>query len=301
MDADVGNMSLNLEQAERLVKEAFSRGSEWVVLPEFFPTAIAYDPVMRDAAMGEDSPAFQLLQRAAMQNRGFVGGSFICKRGEDRFNTWFQISPDGSYSTHDKDQPTVWENCYYTGGNDDGILQCGDYRVGVAMCWEFIRWRTARRLMGKIDMLVGGSCWPTSPRTRFLKSFSMREHVRNHAIMRESLRRMACTLGVPVIHAGHCGKVRSNIPLLPGIPYYSYFLGETQIIDGEGTILASHKDGAGVIDAEITPGSSEPTEHLDRKNEFWIPEMPWTLKAFWSIFNRHGRRYYRTMKRKGIY
>jgi N-carbamoylputrescine amidase len=31
--------------------------------------------------------------------------------------------------------------------------------VGVVLCWEFIRSKAAKRLLNKVGMVVGGSCW----------------------------------------------------------------------------------------------------------------------------------------------
>jgi hypothetical protein len=60
---------------------------------------------------------------------------------------------------HDKDYPSYWEACYYLGGSDEGVLRTPDGNVGVALCFEFVRSRTARRLRGRVGMVVGGSCW----------------------------------------------------------------------------------------------------------------------------------------------
>jgi hypothetical protein len=48
----------------------------------------------------------------------------------------------------------MWENYYYEGGNpnDSGILGTYDStRIGAAVCWEFMRTMTARRLRHKVD------------------------------------------------------------------------------------------------------------------------------------------------------
>jgi len=46
-----------------------------------------------------------------------VGGSFIASRSGEHYNTFVLAMPDGSTAFHDKDQPTMWENCYYLGGS----------------------------------------------------------------------------------------------------------------------------------------------------------------------------------------
>jgi hypothetical protein len=53
----------------------------------------------------------------------------------------------------------MWENSYYIGGSDDGVLATPAGPVGSALCWELIRSQTARRLVGKVNLDVGGSSW----------------------------------------------------------------------------------------------------------------------------------------------
>jgi predicted amidohydrolase len=43
MQAKVGAVASNLSHAESLVREAFRGGAEWVILPEFFTTAGAFN------------------------------------------------------------------------------------------------------------------------------------------------------------------------------------------------------------------------------------------------------------------
>jgi predicted amidohydrolase len=48
----------NLEQAERLVRDAQALGVQWIDLPEMVTTAAAFHPEMRTALQPLDSPAF---------------------------------------------------------------------------------------------------------------------------------------------------------------------------------------------------------------------------------------------------
>jgi len=111
--------------------------------------------------------------------------------------------------------------------------------------------------------------------------------------MIETPARFARMLGVPVIHAAHAGDFEGEMPLMPDVPYKSYYLGETQIVDGSGKILARLKqeDGEGVImtNLDLTKkwNSSESIP-----NRFWIPDMPKKLNQAWQLFNKHGEAYY---------
>lgn len=296
MKAKLADVQANLEMAERLVHQAFTEGANLVVLPEFFTSAMGFHPKMLDVVRSIDGSPLQLLQTLAIKHQGIVGGSFIAFRGNDSYNTFVLAFPDGSTYFHDKDQPTMWENCYYIGGKDDGVLETPVGNFGVALCWEFVRTRTVKRLLGRVDIIVGGSCWWTTPTESNLPGFSPKIHNQNLEIMHETPVKFARMLGIPVIHAAHAGDFEGEMPGMPNIPYKSYYLGDTQIVDGSGEILAhlSREEGEGIILADIdfmqkwTP--SEPIP-----DRFWIPELPPQLVQTWQFQNRHGEAYYRNV------
>jgi N-carbamoylputrescine amidase len=292
MDAQLARVPENLARAERLLDEAFARGAAWVVLPEFFPSAISYHPDVRAAAMPLEGPALEMMRAASHRHHGHVGGSFLCSRGSDTFNTFVLVRPDGTFGLHDKDMPTMWEGCYYRGGSDDGIVETEIGPVGIAMCWEFIRWGTARRLAGKIELLVGGSCWPTYP-----KGMALFGRRKSEDMMRACFGRMAHILGVPVVHANHVGPFRGSIPFV-GLRYVSHFMGESQILDAEGNVLARarREDGECVIVADVVPGRRASQDALG--DGFWIPDLPVGFDFSWRAFNWHAQREYASMQRR---
>ena len=291
MRAQVGAIARNLSSAEALVREAFRRGAQWVILPEFFPSAVAFTPAMLSALQPLEGPALELMRRLAREQDGIVGGSFIAQSGKDCFNSFLLVFPNGRYFRHDKDLPTMWENSYYVGGSDDGILDTPAGPVGVAMCWELIRSRTARRLLGRVDLVVGGSCWwdlrlPVSPRYA-----GDQEQLR--ALLRNAPAHLARMLGVPVVHASHAGEFEGLTPGNESMPYVSRYLGETQITDGVGRVLArmTCEDGEGVITADITPGKVAGASAPIPEN-FWTGELPSMAAKAWEHLNPLGRQYY---------
>src|SRR5215831_3983997 len=68
MRAKVGAVAANLSHAESLVREAFRRGAEWVILPEFFTSAGAFAPSMLSAWLPLEGPALELLD--FIRNKG---------------------------------------------------------------------------------------------------------------------------------------------------------------------------------------------------------------------------------------
>lgn len=298
MCAEFGDVAENLRKAEILLKEALEKGAQWAILPEFFTSGVGFHPDILKVALPLDGPALSLMHEMAGAYNAIVGGSFICRRNGDNYNTFLLVSPDGSYQAHDKDLPTMWENCYYRGGDDDGILDSPVGKVGAALCWEFVRTQTARRLRGKVEMVVGGTCWWDLPRHSVGMPKSLSE--KNLKILHDTPGRFARLVGAPVVHASHAGRFRGKSPWLPGVPYESYYLGETQIVDGKGNILAhlTREDGDGVISAKITPGRVEPSEEIP--DGFWIPHLPSVIKFAWTYQNAHGKRYYKKANAKGL-
>jgi predicted amidohydrolase len=299
MKAQMGDVSGNLARAEALVTEAFDCGAEWVILPEFFTSAMAFHSKMLEAARPFDGEPLHLLLSLSKQHNGVVGGSFIASRGDNVYNTFALAFPDGSVCFHDKDQPTMWENCYYIGGSDDGVLDTPAGPVGAALCWEMIRSRTARRLLGKANLVVGGSCWWDLPDDAPPLRAALR--ARNLALLTETPARLARMLGVPVIHASHCGDFEGrallDFALHDERVYRSRYLGEAQIVDGRGTVLArrAREEGEGVIVAEITPGPVE-GDRDPIPDTFWIPQLWEPLLRAWEKENALGQYYYQNLR-----
>ncbi|MFX1337941.1 MAG: carbon-nitrogen hydrolase family protein [Promethearchaeota archaeon] len=292
MKAEFTNVKANLKIAKRLASEAFEEGAKMVIIPEFFTSAMGFHPKMLDVVRPLKGEPWQLLNKLAKKYDGVIGGSFIALRDQKSYNTFVLAFPDGTNFYHDKDQPTMWENCWYIGGTDDGVLETKFGNIGVALCWEFVRTRTALRLLNRVDVVIGGSCWWTLPKKELP---GYRSELRKIVLelMAETPSKFARMVGVPVVHAAHAGEFEGKTPLMPDRPYKSYYLGETQIVDGSGKILArlKHEDGEGIIIEDIDFSKKwKPSEPIP--DRFWIPDMPKELSQAWDIFNKHGEKFY---------
>ena len=69
-------------------------------------------------------------------------------RGSHSYGTFVLAEPDGAVHLHDKDIPTAWEQNYYVGGDDDGVVRCATLgaTVGLMSGWEWARYRTSGRV-----------------------------------------------------------------------------------------------------------------------------------------------------------
>jgi len=291
----LGDADANLAQVEGLIREALGQGAQWIVLPEMFTSAAAFHPDMLGAIQPLEGPALGLLQRLSRVGDAVIGGSFLARRDGQVYNTFVLVFPDGHVERHDKDQPTYWENCYYRGGDDDGVLATPVGPVGSVLCWEFIRSQTARRLLGRVRLVMAGSCWWTLPDDAPADS---PYRAANLQMLQEAPVHMARMLGVPVVHGSHAGRFAGFFsPELPDVPYDSTYLGETMIVAADGRVLARLplSAGAGVVTAEIVlPGDPEPGETIPEG--FWMPaQMPPDWQDAWQRWFDKGDDYYRTV------
>jgi hypothetical protein len=76
-------------------------------------------------------------------------------------------------------------------------------------------------------------------------------------------------------------------------------VGETQIVERDGTILArlTAEDGEGHVGAEVDLDVPEPIDPLGRR--YWIPLMSVSTRAAWHAMNIHGTLKYRAMRAAG--
>jgi predicted amidohydrolase len=98
-----------------------------------------------------------------------------------------------------------------------------------------------------------------------------------------------------VVHAAQAGEFEGLTPGNETLPFVSRFLGETQIVDGHGNMLArlAYEDGEGVVSADITPGRVK-GDPAPIPQDFWTVELPAGTLQAWEHFNRLGRDYYAT-------
>ncbi|MBB6376124.1 putative amidohydrolase [Pseudonocardia eucalypti] len=292
LEAVLADVDANLAACARLGTRAGEAGAEVIALPEFFTTGIGFTERLAHAALPPDGPATELLTGLAARFGALVGGSFLCRDadGEVR-NAYLLAGPDGVVGRHDKDLPTMWENAYYVGGNDPGVLDTGELTVGAAMCWELMRTRTVHRLAGRVDLVLAGSGWWSVPHWAPRALFGPLERD-NTATARQAAASFSRYVGAPTVHASHAGRLECAMPCLP-LSYRGRFEGATVITDADGRVLAERptRDGEGVVVAEVIPGRRTPV--ADPPRGFWLHRRGALPTACWHYQRWHGERWYR--------
>jgi len=297
---EIGEVDRNLARIEDLIRQAHREHSpELIVAPEAMTSPTVYHPSLRAVARPVDGAPYQLLVRLARELDCLVGGGFIARRGEDTRGTYVLAEPDGTTHLHDKDQPSMWENHYYTAGRDDGLFTTALDTLGCPMGFEWDRSRTARRLRGRVALLAGGSNWWSYPNWPPLDPWFGRDHHYNVAIAREMPARLARAVGAPAVIASHVGPVRCLTPLIPGVPWPTIFVGESQVVESDGTILAKlgYDDGEAYVAASVELGPATPLDPIP--SGFWMAPHPASMGLVWHLQNRFGRLSYAANKRRG--
>jgi len=291
---ELGQVESNLARIEDLIRDAQrEHGAEVIVVPEAFTTPNVYAGVLRGAARPVDGQPLQLLAHLAHELDCVLAGGFLAIRGRNAYGTFVLAEPDGSLHLHDKDIPTAWEQHFYVGGDDRGVVPCGTLgcTVGLMSGWEWARFRTAARVRaGNARLVLGGMCWPSMPLNwpGPLRLWALREHAVWRRQARELPGQVARLVGVPVAHAAHVGPVEGETPLGPGIAWRTQMLGESQVCDRDGTVLArlTLEDGEGHVAADVDLKAPAPLAEIE--DRFWIPKMTLTTHVAWHAMNTHG-------------
>lgn len=297
----LGEVEANLRRVESLARDALrEHHPEVLVLPEAITSPNVYAKVLRGAPIPVNGPALELLRNLAREFGCVVSGGFLAIRGAHAYGTYALVEPDGTVHLHDKDTPTAWENNYYRGGDDDGVVACAtlDTVVGLMSGWEWARYPTARRVRdGGARLVLGGMCWPSMPTNwpGLLGRWCAHQHAEWKRQEAELPGQVARLVGVPVAQAAHVGPIVGETPFLPGLSWPTTMIGESQICDRDGTILArlTEADGEGHVSADVTIAHPAPLDPVrDRR---WIPDASKILHqgVGWYVFNTHGSAHYR--------
>lgn len=284
----IADSPANIAACERLALQAVNEGARWIALPEFFNTGVCWNKQIASAIQTPDGKAATFLSDFSARHRVVIGGSFLCRLPDGGVRNRYMCYADGALvGTHDKDLPTMWENAFYEGGEpgDIGVLgTVENIRIGAAVCWEFMRTMTARRLRGRVDIVMGGSCWWSIP-TNFpgfvQKLWEPANRVNALAAVQDSAR----LIGAPVIHAAHCGEIACPMPGLP-IGYRGFLEGNAAIVDADGRVLAhrSPEQGEGIVSAEIAPSAK--SVDMEVPDRFWLRR-----RGFLPVFAWHQQRW----------
>ena len=302
----LGEVERNLARMEDLIRDAHrEHAPEVIVAPEGFTGPNVYARVMLGAPRPVDGQPLALLTRLARELDCVLAAGFLAVRGRHAYGTYVLAEPDGALHLHDKDIPTAWEQHFYRGGDDPGVTSCGTLgcAVGLMSGWEWARFRTSARVReGGARLVLGGMCWPSMPLNWSAPPLG-RWVSREHAIWRRQCAalpgQVARLTGAPVAHAAHVGPVSGQTPLAPRLAWRTQMLGESQICDRDGHVLArlTLEDGEAHAAADVELAFARPLEEI--RDRFWIPDLTLASRLAWHSMNAHGALAYRVRHARG--
>jgi predicted amidohydrolase len=290
----IGAVEQNLIRLEDLIRDAVRvHHPELVILPESASSPTVYDPSLAKAARPIDGAPLQMLRVLARELGVIIGGGFLAHRGHDVYNSYALAEPNGAVHLSNHHGSTFWGQHYSRGSDAARRIALGELNgapVGVACGWEWASTDTARRLRHRVQLLVGGTCWPSYPLNWSgpLQRWMRREHHRQLQQARELPGQMARLLGVPVALAAHVGPTSFATPFANRLPWDTELLGESQIVDHDGTVLArlSTADGEAHASATITLRPPAPLDPISDLR--WIPSPSTTTRTARAALRLHG-------------
>lgn len=291
MNAVLADVKANLIRAERLIQEASNSKAELVLLPEFFTSGMGYSEKMLDVAVA-DNQVQDLMCKWANEYGLIIGGSYISLENSSAYNLFQLAFPNGNTYCHRKDLPTQLENCYYTEGDVNNVLITPIGNIGVALCWEMIRYDTVKRMAGKVDFVLAGSCWWDLPEDAAIEREPLRRY--NQKLAKETPIKFAKLVKAPVIHSNHCGRVTAyNFPKADR-EQTRQFVGAAQIIDRFGSVIERREfyEGEGIVTADIECAATGIGSEMAYPEKYWIPNLPDSYINAWETINPLAKKYY---------
>jgi len=282
----------HLDRVGASVVDAARQGAELLLLPELFSSPFRFDADVWRWATPRGGQVERFLQALARESRVYLGGSYLEVRGDDFFNTFALASPAGEIVGRvGKAHPCSLERCVFAPAPGPRVIVTELGRIGVAICYD-------NSLRGEVDGLLAEhpDLWlmpmsaPLPP-----SSLAGRAGVEAYRVLlRDSPAAMAGHFGIPFAMANKAGPWVAPIPgWLPTAR--SSFPGYSQIVDGDGGLLALLGDepGLAVADVRCDPARKRlkvPAD-LDRHRP-WLGPVTADFRLF-PFFEWWGRRRYR--------
>ena len=129
-----------------------------VVLPEMWSTGFTMNTANSEPAQG---PSFLHMQAMAAAHNAYVCGSISVRDGDQYYNRFYAVAPDGSYHHYDKRHLFSYgkEDKHYTAGTEKLIFQVGEWRIRAVVCYD-LRFPAWCRNLEDVDILLIVANWP---------------------------------------------------------------------------------------------------------------------------------------------
>ena len=163
-----GDVKHNLSLAERAIREAKGREPDlrWVVLPELFTCGYSgLEGVYRfaeDPERGESARFFVSLARELGVSIAYGFPEVVPGSVAGVFDSANLVGPGGVLATYRKRNlvETTPEYRVFTPGSDLPVVEAGDFRVALAVCWDLGFPEVAREAAARgADLILAPAAW----------------------------------------------------------------------------------------------------------------------------------------------
>lgn len=299
MPTVLADVQQNMRTAQEYVQRAAREGAVLIVFPEFFTTGFSFSEAIYDAIA--DSADVEERMREWCRAYGIaVGGSYLWYDTEsgETYNKFGLFFPTGEQYFHKKDIPTGMENFCYTAGDRERTFETPLGRIGIVMCWEQLRYDTLREMTGKVDLVIGGSCWWGFAKEDGWLLYVLLAHA-NARLARKISHVFSKMLGVPFIHASHASSFRGGVFRDINRTCTRKIHGDALILDGSGKTLCRAEQKAGIYYAEVEPSHGKEAVSFP-EDRYWVLRLPRLLEKGFYMLNEKFAQYYEQISKAKI-
>jgi N-carbamoylputrescine amidase len=275
----------NLRRAEALVAVAAERGAELVLCPEFLAPGYVYDPSIWEVAECRGGPTELWLTRMARQHGLYIGASYLEASGDDFFNTFTLMRPDGTVAGRvQKESLPGFEGWFFRSGLGPKVIETELGRIGVGICWDNSTARFMRRVSQEhVDLLVmphSGPCITMGPLK--LVGDDGRRMLRGVAGF------YAGAFGVPTVMVNKAAGEDSwsPVPCVPLVRLRFHYIGQSTICNADGTVCDQLEEQEGVVFAEVVLDAERKRRPTRLPTGYWSrppPLFPRTSAALFRV------------------
>jgi N-carbamoylputrescine amidase len=245
----------NVSRAQVLIREAIDKGARLILLPEFALIGYLFDDPVWEEAEPLKGRTFTWLREICSASNVFIGTCILEQDGNDFFDTFILVGPgEKDFWSHRKIEPASYEAYFFKGGGlNPNVFETPIGRVGVSVCFDSSKTHSIATLRDNRPeiLLITYSCpalpWFILPQDRrnWVEVYEKTAHIYTGFMQ------------VPVVISNKTGAFDSPIPQMPLLRADAEFLGRSAIVDGGGRVLASLKEGQGVLVEEVELGPCE--------------------------------------------
>lgn len=281
----------NTAKAARYIAEAAQAGAQLVLLPELMPNGYLLNEAAWDGAEPFHGPTLAWLAGTSRRHGIYLGTTFLEADGEDFFNTFVLVDPQGEVAGRvRKNPPASFEAWFFRSGNDPHWFDTPLGRIGVGICFENSLYERYLEIQqADVDLMLrpfsGASFEARFP-------IRPRDVAMVNAALRDGSAETGRLTGRPVVMANKVGRLVTDLPA--GFPPQDIeFPGYSAVADSDGRILAQlgpGQEGVAMGVVQLDP-TRKVRSVVPRRHGRWTVPLPWWA-FLWTLTQRMGQRAY---------